>query len=328
MAAQDARLGSRAELRPPAPSAGADPARYTLRQKSLLFIDLARSRSAVLSIGEAALGALLAARGIPSLRVVLLGLLAALAGYFCVYSLNDLLDLKADREEVRGPNGEIEWNPEVRHMDITTLRHPVAAGALSLSAGIAWVSLLGLIGLVAAYLLRPLCAILFVACALLQVLYCGLKHRTWLKVIPAGVMVGLGGLAGWFAVGEATWGALAFFVLLTSWEIFGRNLSNDLADLSHDIPLGITTVAAVRGPKAAISAIVLGASCMPLLALLQTGPVSTRLALALIAAGTMTVPAFRLRSRGGERAAQEYFNRASFFPTLAAASLVILSFVR
>ncbi len=322
-----ATIESAAGLGVTSSAAASQPASYSLRQKSLFFIDMSRSRSAVLSIGEAAVGALLAARGIPSLRVILLGLLAAAAGYFCVYSLNDLLDLRVDREEVRGPHGEIEWNPEVRHMDIATLRHPVAAGALSLAAGIAWVATLGVIGMVAAYLLRPICAILFLACALLQVLYCSLKRKTWLKIIPAGVMVGLGALAGWFAVGHATWGALSFFVLLTSWEIFGRNLSNDLADVSHDKPLGITTVATVRGPQAATTAILVGACCMPLLGLLQYGPLSTRIALAVVAAATMTYPAFRLRNVGGETAAQRYFNRASYFPAVSAACLALLSLV-
>ena len=330
---QHAPIGQAATLEPTTglgastSAVASPPTAYSLRQKSLFFIDLSRSRSAVLSIGEAAVGALLAARGIPSLRVILLGLLAAAAGYFCVYSLNDLLDLRADREEVRGPHGEIEWNPEVRHMDITTLRHPIAAGALSLAAGIVWVSTLGVVGVVAAYFLRPLCAILFVACALLQVIYCSLKHKTWLKIIPAGVMVGLGALAGWFAVGHATWGALSFFVLLTSWEIFGRNISNDLADLSHDKPLGITTVATVRGPRAATTAILVGACCMPLLGLLQSGPLWTRIALAVVALGTMTYPAFRLRRGGGETAAQRYFNRASYFPAISAACLALLSLV-
>lgn len=321
-------LGDLAPTTPDASEAPSQPAPHSLRRKLMLFIDMSRSRSALLSIGEPVLGVLLAAGGIPRLRVILLGLLAAGAGYLCVYSLNDLLDLSVDREEVRGPNGVIEWNPEVRHMDVSTLRHPVAAGALSVGAGIAWVSALGVVGVVAAYFLRPLCAILFVACALLQVLYCSLKRRTWLKIIPAGVMVGLGALAGWFAVGHATWGALAFFVLLVSWEIFGRNLSNDLADLSHDKPFGITTVATVHGPRAATTAIVVGACCMPFLGLLQTGPVSTRVALAVVAAGTITLPAFRLRNRGGETAAQIYFNRASYFPAVSAAGLALLSLVR
>ena len=164
-------------------------------RKALLLLDLSRSRSALLSLGEPVLGVLLAGRGIPSLRVSLLGLVAALAGYFCVYSLNDLLDLKADREELRVASSDpLSWSPAVTHLDITTLRHPVAAGALPLWVAVTWVSVLGVIGLSAAYLLRPLCAWLFVACALLEVLYCSLRRLSWLKTIVCRFARGTGSL--------------------------------------------------------------------------------------------------------------------------------------
>ena len=297
-------------------------------RKILLLLDLARSRSAVLSLGEPALGALLAAGGLPSTRVILLGLLAALAGYFCVYALNDLLDLKADRAEIELASAHpLEWDPEVKHLDITTLRHPVAAGALPLWMAITWVVVLGLIGLVAAYLLRPLCAWLFVLCAVLQIIYCSLRHKTWLKIIPAGVMVSVGGLAGWFAVGEAGWGALAFFFLLLFWEIAGRNLSNDLADVTHDRLVGIATLAVVHGPRVAARAILVGAALMPVLGLLQVASWPARVLLAVIGAVTMTWPAVILRRDPREPQAQRYFNRASLFPMAGTVALILLAVV-
>lgn len=272
------------------------------------------------------LGVMLAGGEIPSLRVSLLGLLAALAGYLCVYSLNDLLDLKSDREELRKNSLDpLTWEPAVSHVDITTLRHPVAAGALSLWAAITWVSILGIVGLAAAYLLRPLCAWLFIACAVLEVLYCVLRRRTWLKAIPAGVLVALGGLAGWFAVENATWGTLAFFVLLFVWEITGRNLSNDLADVTHDRLLGITTLASTHGVHAAVITIAGGSFLMPVIALLQPGPWPTRALLALAALATMSAPAVVLMRNPTEDNAQRYFNRASFFPIIGAALLIISS---
>ena len=297
-------------------------------RRVLLLLDLARSRSAVLSLGEPALGALLAAGGLPSTRVILLGLLAATAGYFCVYALNDLLDLKADREEIRLASAEpTSWDPEVKHLDITTLRHPVAAGALPLWMAITWVAALGAIGLVAAYLLRPLCAWLFIICALLQIIYCSLRRRTWLKIIPAGVMVSVGGLAGWFAVGQATWGAVAFFFLLLVWEIAGRNLSNDLADVTHDRLVGIATLAAVHGTRVAAAAILAGAALMPVLGLLQAAPWPARVLIAVVGAVTMTWPAVVLRRGPTEPQAQRYFNRASLFPMGATACLIVLAVI-
>lgn len=297
-------------------------------RKVLLLLDFARSRSAVLSVGEPALGALLAYGGIPPIRTVLLGLLAATAGYLCVYALNDLLDLKADRQEIEVASAQPEdWDPTVPHLDILALRHPVAAGALPLWAGITWVTVLGIIGLVAAYILRPICAWLFIVCALLQVLYCCLRRRTWLKLIPGGVMVAVGGLAGWFAVGEAGWGALAFFLLLFVWEVAGRNLTNDLADVRSDRMIGIATLAATHGPAVAVRGIVAGAVAMPLLGLAQTGPWQTRIMVAVVALLTMTAPVTLFFRQEPDHAAQRYFNVTSWFPAVAAACLIVYDLV-
>jgi 4-hydroxybenzoate polyprenyltransferase len=298
-------------------------------RRALLFLDLARSRSALLSISEPIMGALLAARAFPSTTVVSLGLIAAIAGYFCVYSLNDLLDLKADRQDLSlSTDDPGAWKPEVTHLDITTLRHPVAAGALPVWAAATWVGVLGAIGLTAAYMLRPLCAWLFIGCAALQVLYCSLRRRTWLKVLPAATLVAMGGLAGWFAVGEANWGAFAFFFLLFGWEV-SRNLSNDLADVSHDRRVGITTLASVHGTAASMRTITVVAGLMPFIGLAQPGPWFTRTLLALSAIATMTIPvALLLREGGGEPPAQRYFNRASLFPPAAASCLIVVALVQ
>jgi len=296
-------------------------------RRAVLFLDLARGWSAMLSVSEPVLGAMLATGTIPSLRVCLLGLVAALAGYFCVYSLNDLLDLRADREEIRVSSPDpLAWKPEVAHMDVMTLRHPVAAGALPLWAAVTWVSVMGLIGVAGAYLLRPLCAWLFLGCAALEILYCSLRRRTWLKVIPAATMVAVGGLAGWFAVGEATWGALAFFFLLFGWEA-GRNLTNDLADVVHDRIVGITTLASTHGPEVAAKVILADGMAMVVIALAQPTSWIVRGLLAAVALLTMTLPSFVLKRNPDEPSAQRYFNRVTFFPPLAAACTIVVAIV-
>ena len=264
---------------------------------------------------------------IPSLRVCLLGVLAALAGYFCVYSLNDLLDLRADREEIRVSSPDpLTWKPQVAHMDITTLRHPVAAGALPVWAAVTWAAVLGIIGLAAAYLLRPLCAYLFIGCAGLEIIYCSLRRRTWLKVIPAAAMVAAGGLAGWFAVGKATWGALASFFLLYGWET-GRNLTNDLADVEHDRLVGITTLASTHGASVAAKVILADGMAMVAISLAQPVGWVVRGLLAAVALATMTLPSLVLYRNPDEPSAQRYFNRLTFFPPFAAACAIIVAVV-
>jgi 4-hydroxybenzoate polyprenyltransferase len=296
-------------------------------RKVLLFLDLARSRSALFSVSEPVLGAVLAIGTIPSLRVCLLGILAALAGYFCVYSMNDLLDLRADREEIRISSPDpLAWKPEVTHMDIVTLRHPVAAGAIPLWAAVTFVGILGVIGLAAAYLLRPLCAYLFVGCAALEILYCSLRRRSWLKVIPAAAMVAVGGLAGWFAVGKVTWGALAFFFLLYGWET-GRNLTNDLADVEHDRLVGITTLASTHGARVAANAILVDGMVMVGISLAQPVSWLVRGLLAAVALLTMALPSVVLHRHPDEPSAQRYFNRLTFFPPIGAACAIIVAVV-
>ena len=215
--------------------------------RAALLFDFSHSRQAVLSVAQPGLGALLAQGGFPSLRIIGLGLVASTAGMLCVYAANDLLDLRVDREAVRSPT-----SPKIKEgydVDVVTVRHPVAVGVLSLPLAIAWVVGFGLVALGFAYWIRPGCALIFAGCVGLEAIYCALKRRTWLKTIPGGAMVGLGALAGWYAVRDFDLYAVAFFFLLTFWEIFGRNLTNDLADMSHDAPLGIKTLAIVHGPK-------------------------------------------------------------------------------
>ena len=281
-----------------------------------MLFDYARGRQALLSVAQPALGAWLAAGGFPGLRITLLGLLAAISGFLSVFALNDLLDRHADREALTlaaHPQESIQGFD----LDVAYLRHPLAHGALSLREGVLWVASLGTVSLVTAYLIRPVCALLFAVCVCMEALYCGLRCRSWLKFIPAGVMVGCGGLAGWLAVGPLDGNALLFFALLVVWEIAGRNVSNDLADRAVDGPLGITTVATAFGPKTSAAGIVVGAALIPFVAALQMGTVPLRVLLALAAVWTMTLPAVRLSRHIVEPEAQRYFNRASLLPPVA-----------
>jgi 4-hydroxybenzoate polyprenyltransferase len=294
--------------------------------RAALLFDFSHSRQAVLSVAQPALGALLAQGGFPSLRIMGLGFVASTAGMLSVYASNDLLDLRVDREAVRSP-----ISPKVAEgydIDVVTVRHPVALGLLSLPLAIAWVVGLGLVALGFAFWLRPGCALIFAGCVCLEASYCALKRRTWLKTVPAGAMVGLGALAGWYAVRDFDLYALAFFLLLALWEVFGRNLTNDLADLSHDAPLGIKTLATVHGPKWAARASFVGTTAILPLAALQYGGLSLRLALVVAAGWTMTLPALSLLRAPQGAEAQRMFNRASLFLPFAFLAALVYFAVR
>lgn len=274
--------------------------------------DLARTRQALLSIAQPALGAVLALGGLPSPRVMALGLLAAATGFLAVFSLNDVLDRRVDEQALRQGKAEFEGYD----LDTVYSRHPLAAGAIKPAFAIAWVGSLGLVSAVTAWTLAPACLALFALAVALEVVYCSLRSVTWLKTFLSGLMVGVGGLAGWVAVAPLSLRAVPFFAFLALWEIAGRNIPNDLADRVADGLTGITTVSTVLGERAAGLGVLLGASA----AIVPLGmlPVTTwaKTALLLLALWAMVLPAFALVGRPiGEQAAR-YFNRASLLPAL------------
>lgn len=291
---------------------------YPAHARRKLLFALSHGPRALLSVAQPGLGALLAAGGFPGVRIIALGSVAAVAGMLSVYATNDLLDAGVDRQAA-------ELSPPISRGGDASLRglyHPLAHGLVSSGLATAWIVGLGLTALVSAWMLRPGCALIFLACVALEVLYCGLKRRTWLKTIPAGVMVGMGGVAGWYAVRGFDGGAVAFFTLLVMWEIFGRNLSNDLADLSTDAPLGIRTLATTHGARSSARACFGGAVAILPVAALQTASVTARVLLVIAALCFLTHPALALVRHPDQESAQRYFDQATLMPPAAFLAMV------
>ncbi len=274
------------------------------------LFDLSRGRQATLSIAQPGLAAVLAAGGMPGARVVAIGLVAAWAGFFAVFSLNDVLDRRVDAAALRAGKAEVDGYD----LDAAFLRHPLAQGALSLRLSLVWVAGLVLVAAAGAWLLGPQCLGLFAVAVALEVVYCGLRSVTWAKTIVSGVMVGCGGLAGWAAVAPLHWSALPVFVFLALWEIGCRNLANDLADLGPDRAVGIRTVATTFGPAVATRANLAVATAV-LLTVPFLGLSGWGLAAAL-ASGAFLVawPAVRLYRDPSSARAGWYFNVASLYP--------------
>ncbi|HZD60158.1 MAG TPA: UbiA prenyltransferase family protein [Anaerolineae bacterium] len=282
-----------------------------------LFFDLSRSYQSLLSLSQPLLGAIIALRGLPDLRVLILGSIAAIAGYLAVFSLNDVLDRKIDKESLKEGKAERDKHD----IGVAAFKHPLAHGDLSLVAALIWVISMGSISSFFAYLLNPLCLWLFFGCVVLEIAYCSMRTASWVKTIPTGAMVALGGLAGWAAVAPLTKGSIYFFLFLALWEIAGRNLSNDLADVDSDRKVGLKTVATVFGNRVSSVAILIGAWVT--VALTVTLPISTipKLAELGISIWLMGAPAIVLARTPSSVQASSYFNKASLFPAIA---LVIL----
>lgn len=274
------------------------------------LFDLSRGRQAMLSVAQPALGTVIALGGLPPARVVVLGLVAAGAGYLAVFSLNDYLDRRADSEAAYA-GGTTASGYDV---DVAYVRHPLARGDLSATAARTWIGSLALLSVAAAWLLSPVCLWFFALAVVLEIGYCSLRSVTWTKTFVSGLMVGVGGLAGWVAVAPVDDRTVSYFMFLALWEIAGRNLPNDLADLDLDRPTDIKTVATVFGPRAsALSALAGSLLTLGALVLLPL-PVIPRIVGGALGAATMVLPAVALAFRPTPDSAASYFNRASTLP--------------
>jgi 4-hydroxybenzoate polyprenyltransferase len=307
--------------------AGTQPAGIVPRRPPSLpavLFDLSRGKQALLTIAQPALGVVLALGGLPSWRVVAIGLPAACAGSFAMYALNDLLDRDVDARAVAGGSVRSEGD-----MDTAFVRHPVAHGILSLRASVIWVGGLAALAAVGVAILNPLCLVFFGAAVALQVLYCALRSVTYWKTLAEGAMEGCGGLAGWAAVAPLGRGALAVFLFLACWEIGGRNIAHDLSDLGSDASVGIHTVAVVRGERAAAEATAVMAAATLVAVTLLPMPLPAVLLALSCGVWSLALPAVALVRRPTPAQALAYFNRGSLYPDLVLiAALLGLAVVR
>jgi 4-hydroxybenzoate polyprenyltransferase len=202
------------------------------------------------------------------------------------------------------------------------LRHPIAQKALSFTHGLIWVLFWGMLSLCLAFRLNPLCCLLLISAIGLEVAYCALLRVTHWKTLLSGGMVGIGALAGVFAVvREPPWAfVLLLFVWAFAWEVGARNIPNDWTDLEEDIHLGIKTVP-VRYGKSVSSRISFLLLCViVLVSLFLPIPVSCS-NVALYEAGALAAGGFLLLEPGRRwirensvPAAMGLFNRACFYP--------------
>lgn len=276
------------------------------------LFDLSRARQALLSVAQPALAAVVALGGLPDARQMTLGLIAATSGFLAVFSLNDVLDRKSDVRALERGKAVVEGYD----LDTVYLRHPLAGGSISLGLALGWVLTLGIVSAIAAYLLDPLCLVLFGLAVALEALYCSLRSVTWTKTFVSGVMVGVGGLAGWVAVAPLSMRALPVFAFLALWEIAGRNIPNDLADVATDTRTGIRTTATVLGTGRAARAVLAGAALLVAVVPALRLPATGALIVLLFTAWAMLLPALPLVSRPSASAASLYFNRASLLPAI------------
>lgn len=294
-----------------------------------LFMALSRTPHGLLDMATPAFSALMCLGAFPPPGVILLGLLTGMAGYTAVYALNDLVDYPRDKERLsRSTATEREGD-----LDAFLVRHPVAQGLLSFREGVVWTVGWALVALAGAYVLRPVCAAVFLGACVLEAVYCALLRVSQLRMLVSGMVKSSGGLAAVLAV-EPNPDPLFvanLFAWLFLWEIGGQNVPNDWSDLNEDMEVKARTLPVELG-SASASWVVMTSLCSTLLLSLglywstkaHLNPIFQPLAL-LTGWSLLLRPAWRLFKERSLGAASVLFNRASYYPLGMLGSALVAS---
>ena len=213
-----------------------------------LYFALSRTPHGLLDMCTPAFGALLWLGHFPSLYVMVLGLITTFAGYTAVYALNDVIDYEADKEKAAdGGFSNLQSD-----LDSIIVRHPMAQGLLSLKQGLYWASAWGLVAITGAYILNPVCVLIFLAGCTLEAIYCMLWRVSPFRTVVSGTVKTSGAIAAVFAVDPNPSGAylILLFLLLFFWEIGGQNIPNDWMDIEEDKQFKALTIPVCYGLQA------------------------------------------------------------------------------
>ena len=287
-------------------------------QQLRLFFALSRTPHLLIDLATPMAAALLCLARFPTFSTIVLGTITVFAGYSCIYALNDVTDYQIDRKRM----AELSREAACFDLDCISVRHPLAQGLISFSSGVAWTVLWGCVALIGAALLNPVCAVIFVMGAILEVIYCKLYRLSQWKIFIAAVVKNLGALAAIFAVNPKPPPAFLFaiFIWIALWEVGGQNIPNDLVDLEEDRRLGAKTIPVVYGPNLAvlIMLVALVASSVLGLGLILVSPLQQKGVYVLggILSGLflLLAPLKRFLADGESGKAINLFNQASLYP--------------
>jgi 4-hydroxybenzoate polyprenyltransferase len=265
-----------------------------------------------------ALGALLWLGAFPPWPVMALGLLTAFAGYTAVYALNDIIDYRVDKERVQFG----KYRASESYLDDVLVRHPMARGLLSFRAGLLWTVAWSLVALIGAYILNPVCVLIFIGGCLLEIIYCLMLKVSYLRTVISGGVKTTGAVAAVFAVDPDPSMIFLFFLFLWLflWEIGGQNIPHDWADIEEDVQLNTDTIPVRFGPvrSTALIIVTVGAAfCLSMVSFFYSKiDYESIFFLAAGIAGVffLVLPTFQLYKTKQRGEAMALFNKASYYP--------------
>ncbi len=292
--------------------------RFTGRSRLKLYFALSRTPHGLLDMCTPAFGALLWLGHFPSLYIIALGLITTFAGYTAVYALNDVIDYEADKEKAATGG----FSNAQSDLDSLIVRHPMAQGLLSFKQGLIWALAWGLVALIGAYVLNPICVLIFLAGCTLEAVYCMLWRISPFRTVVSGAVKASGAIAAVFAVDPNPSGAylILLFLLLFFWEIGGQNIPNDWSDCDDDCRIDAKTIPILWGFNVArgitLATIIL-TLCTSIL-LFYFSPANYGIfvvIIALVIGGYMLLlPVVNLYKTVKPSAAMALFNKASYYP--------------
>ena len=212
------------------------------------YFALSRTPHGLLDMCTPGFGALLWLGHFPPFYVIIIGLVTTFAGYTAVYALNDVIDYEADKKKAAaGSFSNLQGD-----LDGMIVRHPMAQGLLSFKQGLYWVLGWGLVALIGAYILNPVCVLIFLAGCTLETIYCMLWRVSPFRTVVSGAVKTSGAIAAVFAVDPNPSGVyvIFLFLLLFFWEIGGQNVPNDWADIEEDKRFKAQTIPVCFGLQA------------------------------------------------------------------------------
>ena len=283
-----------------------------------LFLALSRTPHLLIDLATPMAAALLCIGRFPPLSTIILGLITVFAGYASIYALNDVTDYQLDRKRM----GELPREQACFDLDCIFVRHPLAQGFITVGGGMMWTALWGLIALVGAALLNPVCAAIFIAGAILEMIYCKSYGYSQWKILIAATVKNLGSLAAIYAVNPdpPLQFILIIFIWIALWEVGGQNIPNDLVDMGEDRRLGGKTIPVVYGPNLSVLIILitLVASFVMGLGLVFLSPLAFKGAylVGAIVSGLLflLLPLKKFLAERGTTRAINLFNQASLYP--------------
>ncbi len=214
------------------------------------FLREIRVEHTLFALPFAYVGAILAARGMPSLAALGWITLAVVGARTAAMAVNRFFDREIDARNPR------------------TARRAVASGTLA-PATMLWAAAGGLALLLwAAWMLNPLCLKLLPIAVVLLLIYPLCKRFTWLVHFVLGAVDGLAPLGAYVAIaGRITLPAIALFAAVTIW-VAGFDIVYALMDFGVDRAQGISSLPARFGEASGrILPIALHAGMLLLLAL-------------------------------------------------------------